>query len=58
MVGAMFIGIGKGLSTLTVLGYVKAFSPISVGYFNSGVGFSGIFSIILFIVFKKLEVYL
>ena len=55
-IGSIFVGFGKGMGQVTLMGYLKAFNPLSLGYFSSGVGFSGIFGSSLFIIFNSLGV--
>lgn len=54
MIGSLFIGMGAGLSVLTIVGYLKVFSPKAIGYFNCGAGFAGIFSVIILFCFQRI----
>jgi hypothetical protein len=40
---SVLIGIAQGWGESTVLGFLKGFPEDSIGYFASGLGFSGIF---------------
>ena len=49
----MFIGIASGLGESTILGFCKGFPSRFVGIFCSGIGCSGIFSSLTYLLLKS-----
>ena len=52
IVATLLIGLGIGLGTCTIFGFMKGFPPLVISGFSSGTGFSGIIGASLYLVFK------